>query len=111
MNSDFSVPLLLSRMGRPQQVREEQALVDKSAAAPATATAVMLGGLQNLQLQCSCYTIAIGRIGSSAVRNMSLQDLLGGAIDRASGVVEEQLLLLRRHLAEEIARLLPVIIL
>src|ERR1700754_4097219 len=42
---------------------------------------------------------------------MPLQNLLRGAIDRASRVVEEQLLLLRGHLAEEIARLLPVIIL
>src|SRR5260370_7593374 len=71
----------------------------------------MLGGLQNIQLQCSCHTIAIGRIGSSAVRNMPLQDLLRGAIYRASRVVEEQLLLLRGHLPEEIALLLPVIIL
>ncbi len=72
---------------------------------------MMLGGLCDIQLQCSCHTIAIGRIGSSAVRNMPLQDLLRGAIDRASRVVEEQLLLLRGHLPEEIARLLPVIIL
>src|SRR5260370_4294027 len=71
----------------------------------------MLGGLQNIQLQCSCHTTALGRIGSSAVRNMALQDVLRGAIDRASRVVEEQLLLLRGHLREEIARLLPVIIL
>src|SRR6266404_1052739 len=42
---------------------------------------------------------------------MPLQDLLRGAVDRASRVVEEQLLLLRGHLPEEIARLLPVIIL
>jgi hypothetical protein len=42
---------------------------------------------------------------------MPLQDLLRGAIDRASGVVEEHLLLPRGHLPEEIARLLPVIIL
>jgi hypothetical protein len=34
-----------------------------------------------------------------------------GAIDRASRVVEEQLLLLRGHLPEKIARLLPVIVL
>src|SRR6266404_8382660 len=71
----------------------------------------MLGGLCNIQLQCSRHTIAIRRIGSPAVRNMPLQDLLRGAIDRASRVVEEQLLLLRGHLPEEIARLLPVIIL
>src|SRR5260221_3741910 len=42
---------------------------------------------------------------------MPLQDLLRGAIDCASGVVEEQLLLLSGHLPEEIAWLLPVIIL
>jgi hypothetical protein len=71
----------------------------------------MLGGLCNIQLQCSSHTIAVGRIGSSAIRNMPLQDLLRGAIDRASRVIEEQLLLLRGHLPEEIARLLPVIIL
>jgi hypothetical protein len=53
----------------------------------------------------------IGRIRSSAVGDMALQDLLRGAIDRASRVVEEQLLLLRSHLPEEIAWLLPVIIL
>ena len=51
----------------------------------------MLDGLQNIQLQCSCHTIAIGRIGPSAVRNMRLQDLSRGAVDRASRVVEEQL--------------------
>ena len=55
--------------------------------------------------------MAIGRIGSSAVGNMALQDFLRDPIDRASRVVEEQLLLLRGHLPEEIARLLPVIIL
>src|ERR1700730_19240565 len=42
---------------------------------------------------------------------MPLQDLRRGTIERASRVVEEQLLLLRGHLPEEIARLLPVIIL
>lgn len=70
----------------------------------------MLGGLQNIQLQCSCHAIAVRRIGSTAVRNMPLLDLLRSTIDRAGRVVEEQLLLLRGHLPEEIARLLPVII-
>src|SRR6266404_4651117 len=76
---------------------------------------VLLGrykfGLPYENTQRLRHTIAIGRIGSSAVRNMPLQDFLRGAIDRASRVVEEQLLLLRGHLPEEIARLLPVIIL
>src|SRR5260370_8591365 len=53
----------------------------------------------------------MGWSGSSAVRNMPVQVLRRGAIDRASRVVEEQLLLRRGHLPEEIARLLPVIIL
>ena len=55
-------------------------------------------------------TVAIGRIGSSAIRNMPLQDFLRGTIDRASRVVEEALLFLKGHAPEEIARLLPVII-
>jgi hypothetical protein len=41
---------------------------------------------------------------------MPFQDLLRGAIDRASRVLEEQPLLLGGHLPEEIAGLLPVII-
>ena len=71
----------------------------------------MSASLKNMQLQCSSHTIAVRRIGCSAGRNMPVQNLLRGAIDRASRVVEEQLLLLRSHLPEEIARLLPVIIL
>ena len=67
--------------------------------------------LQNLQLQCSRHALAVGRIRSAAVRHMPLQNLKRRAIDRASGVVEEQLLLLSCHLPEEIARLLPVIVL
>jgi hypothetical protein len=70
-----------------------------------------LGGRQDIQFQCSRHTLAISRIRSSTVRNMPLQDLLRSSLDRASRVVEEQLLLLRGHLAEEIARLRPVIIL
>src|ERR1700737_208319 len=56
------------------------------------------------------HTTPIRRIGSSAVGNMPLHDLLRGAIDRASRVAEQPLLLLRGHLPEEITRLLPVII-
>src|SRR3984885_13783227 len=41
---------------------------------------------------------------------MTTLDFLRCSRDRASRVVEEQLLLLRGHLPEEIARLLPVII-
>jgi hypothetical protein len=59
----------------------------------------------------SFNALAISRISSSAVRNMPLQDLLRGTIDRPSRVLEKQPLLLRGHLPEEIARLLPVIIL
>jgi len=53
-----------------------------------------LGGASRVSIpvQCSCHTIAIGRIGSSAVRNMPFQDLLRGALDRAGRVVKEQLL-------------------
>src|SRR5438067_537538 len=61
--------------------------------------------------ECFRHALPIGRISSAAVRNMPLLDFLRGAFDRASRVVEEQLLLLRGHFPEEIARLLPVIIL
>jgi len=71
----------------------------------------MLVGLYNAQVQCSYHTIAVARIGSSAVRSMPLQGPLRDASQRASRVVEKQLLLLRGHLPEEIARLLPVIVL
>jgi len=70
----------------------------------------MLCGLENIQLQCPGQPIAIGRIGSSAVRDMTLQDFKRSAMHRASRIVEQQLLLLRSHLAEEMSWLLPVII-
>jgi hypothetical protein len=56
------------------------------------------------------YTLPVCRVSLRAVRNMPIQDLLRGAIDRASRVIEEQLLLLWRHHPEEISGLLPVII-
>jgi hypothetical protein len=68
------------------------------------------GGCQDIQLQGSRHAFAIRRISSSAVRNMPLQHLLRGTLDRASRVVEEQFLLLRCHLPKEVARLLPVIL-
>jgi hypothetical protein len=41
---------------------------------------------------------------------MAVKNFLRSAIDRASGVVKKQLLLLWSHLPEEIARLFPVIV-
>jgi hypothetical protein len=46
------------------------------------------------------YTLSVFRVGLRAVRNMPIQHLLRGAIDRASRVIEEQLLLLWSHLPE-----------
>src|ERR1700722_4266528 len=43
-------------------------------------------------------TLSVCRVSLRAVADMPLQDLLGGPIDRASRIVEEQLLLLRGHL-------------
>jgi hypothetical protein len=53
---------------------------------------------------------AIGGIGLGAVGDMPLLDMLGGLADLAGRVVEQHLLLLRVHLPEQIARLLPVIV-
>jgi hypothetical protein len=55
------------------------------------------------------YTLSVCRVSLRAVADMTILDFLRCSIDRASRVVEEQLLLLGRHLVEEVARLLPVI--
>src|SRR4030088_153215 len=53
---------------------------------------------------------AVGRIGLGAVGDMPLLNVLGRAADLAGRIVEQGLLLSRAHLAEEIARLLVVIV-
>ena len=42
---------------------------------------------------------------------MAVKNFLRSAIDRASGVIKKQLLLLLSHLPEEVSRLFPVILL
>lgn len=70
-----------------------------------------LAGIRQTQLQCARHTFAIGRIGSPTVGNMALQHLGRGAVYRASCIVKKQLLFLRSHIPEEIARLFPMILL
>src|SRR6202011_3078341 len=56
----------------------------------------------------NAYTV--GRIGPGAVGNMAFLDMPGGATHGSRGIVEEHLLLLRRHRSKEVAGLLPMII-
>jgi hypothetical protein len=53
---------------------------------------------------------AVGGIGLGAIGDMPLLNVLLRAADLASRIVEQRLLLGRAHLAEEIARLLVVIV-
>ena len=53
---------------------------------------------------------AVSRVRLRAVGDMSVLDMLGGLADVAGRVVEQDLLLLRIHLPEQIAGLLPVIV-
>src|SRR3981081_1477759 len=53
---------------------------------------------------------AVGGIGLGAVADMPLLNVLRRAADLAGRIVEQRLLLGRAHLAEEIARLLVVIV-
>src|SRR6185369_12057128 len=53
---------------------------------------------------------AVGGIGLGTIGDMTLLDVLRSTADLASRIVEQRLLLGRRHLAEQIARLLVVIV-
>src|SRR6266481_4854878 len=53
---------------------------------------------------------AVCRVRPRAVLHMALLDVQARVAHRAGGVVEEVLLLGRSHLAEQIARLLPVVV-
>src|SRR5882757_4209344 len=53
---------------------------------------------------------AVGRIRLGAIGDMTLLDVQPGVAHRPRGVLEQQLLLLRRHFAKEVAGLLPMII-
>src|SRR6266850_8134712 len=53
---------------------------------------------------------AVGRVGLGAVGDMTLLNVLGRTADLASRIVEQRLTLSWAHLAEEIARLLVVIV-
>src|SRR5882757_3939071 len=60
--------------------------------------------------ECVGDALAVSRVRLRAVGHMPLLDVLGGLADLAGRVVEQHLLLLRIHLPEQIARLLPVIV-
>jgi hypothetical protein len=52
---------------------------------------------------------AVGRIGAPTVGGVALFDVLPRIPHRARRVLEEHLLLRRRHQPEQVARLLPVV--
>src|ERR1700737_4473832 len=63
-----------------------------------------------IDAQCLRNTGAVGGIRLGAVGDVALLNVLRGAANLTGGIVEQRLLLRRRHLAEEIARLLPMIV-
>src|SRR6202035_1662158 len=54
--------------------------------------------------------LAIGRIGAKTIGDVALLDVQARIAHRAGCVLEQRLLLRRRHQAEQIARLFPVIV-
>src|SRR3981081_1510437 len=55
------------------------------------------------------YTLSVCRVSLRAVADMTILHLLRGSSDRTSGVLEQTLLLIPLHHAEEIARLRVVV--
>jgi hypothetical protein len=55
-------------------------------------------------------TSAVGQVRLAAVGHVPFLDVLRSLADLAGGVVEQRLLLCRIHLPEQVARLLPVIV-
>ena len=53
---------------------------------------------------------AVGRIGAQAIGDVALLDVLLRVAHRSRRVLEQHLLLRRRHQPEQIARLLPVVV-
>jgi hypothetical protein len=60
--------------------------------------------------ESGCDPRAVGGIGLGAIGDMTLLDVFRSAADLASRIVEQRLLLGSSHLAEEIARLLIVVV-
>src|SRR5437899_731391 len=56
------------------------------------------------------YAGAVCRVRARAILNMALLDVLACITHRPGGILEQHLLLRFRHLAEQVARLLPVIV-
>ncbi len=71
--------------------------------------AVYVVRIGRFQLQCLRHARAVGRIGLAAVGDMATLDEVRRIAHCARGVVEQHLLLCRRHQAEQVARLLVVV--
>src|SRR5438552_6255738 len=70
----------------------------------------LFGERQLLEADGAGDTGAVGRIGTAAIGDVALLDVQARIAHRAGRVVEECLLLGECHQAEEIARLLPVVV-
>mgnify|MGYP006968063255 CR=1 FL=1 len=64
-----------------------------------------VGGLDGL-----AHTLAVGGVCLGAVLDVALDRLLGGAVDRPGGVVEQRLLLGGVHQPEQVSGLLEVVV-
>src|SRR5438132_7390494 len=60
--------------------------------------------------QCPRHARAVCRVRPRAVLHMALLDMRPCITHRAGGVLEQRLLLRRCHLTEQIARLLPMVV-
>ena len=63
-----------------------------------------------VEAEGASHTCAIGRVGAQTIGDVALLDVLTRIGHRARRVLEQNLLLRRRHQPEQIARLLPVVV-